>query len=717
MILRALGIVFLEIFLESYAFGQFTKSKILNPVKWEKPSANKSTAYIGETIEIIFTALIDEGWYMYSSEGLDESVMAIPTTFTFEPSESYELIGKITPVQPKKKFDPTWNGNIMYFEKKAVFKQKIKIKSENLQLKATAEYQVCNEESCLPPTTVELVFSDIAILSANEKIKPLANNPIKSSQSPLPALENSSMSSPAQDSSSQDTQKANNLLEESSTFQDTITQNAQNLKANLPVSQPSSNNNLAGFMLYAFLFGIAAIFTPCVFPMIPITISYFTEQQKKWHAIVYGLSIVLIYTLFGALVAPLFGPAFGNWLSTHWLPNLIFFVIFVAFGLSFLGMFEITLPSWIVNKADAESEKGGIIGVFFMAFTLVLVSFSCTGPIVGTIMVQSAGGDFLQPIAGMFAFGTAFGLPFGILAFFPSLLQKLPKAGGWLNSVKVTLGFIELALSFKFLSMIDQVYHLGILDRHINIAIWIAIAFCMGLYYLGKFRLHHESAVESISVLRLLLAMICFTFVAYLIPGMFGAPLESLSGLLPPSSTHNFDIRNIIRNQIRLQQTSYHEKTPSLSARRYADKFKMPHNIKGYFDFREAQAVAIAQNKPLLIDFTGHGCVNCRKMEDIVWADTRVQEILNHKLVLVSLYVDDRTEIPENEWIVSKFSGKTLKTIGSINAEFQMQRFGTNAQPYYVLLSPKGELLAEPIGYEPDVEKFLSFLSKALKES
>jgi len=677
-------------------YGQFGKPKLLNPVKWEKPTANKTTAQIGEIVEITFTAQIDDGWYMYSSEGLDENVMAIPTTFTFEPSPSYELVGRIVPIKPKQKFDATWNGNVMYFDKKAIFTQKIKLKTTDFNLKVTVEYQVCNDESCLPPTPVELSFSEITVTPASQP--EIAKIPEKSVSTIQP--------------------KPTDTIPANRQATDTVVAGSQPPVSNeslpVPTSATTEEEGLGWFMLYAFLFGIAAIFTPCVFPMIPITVSYFTNQPKqkgKFQAIVYGISIILIYTLFGTIVAPLFGPAFGNWLSTHWLPNLLFFVIFIVFALSFLGMFEIVLPSSLVNKVDAQAEKGGLIGVFFMAFTLVLVSFSCTGPIVGSIMVQSAGGALLKPIAGMFAFGVAFGLPFGLFAFFPSVLQSLPKSGGWLTSVKVTLGFIELALAFKFLSIIDQVYHLGILDRHINIAIWIAIALFMGLYFLGKITMPHDTKPDVIPVPRMLLALACFTLVIYLIPGMFGAPLQSFSGLLPPSSTHNFDIKTIIREELNSSGIIRQSSQPINV--RHSDKFKMPHGIKGYFDLKEAQNASKAQNKPLLIDFTGHGCVNCRKMEDIVWADARVQNALNNDVVLVSLYVDDRTVLPENEWVTSSFDGKIYKTIGGVNADYQITHFGTNAQPYYVLLSPEGKLLTEPIGYQTDVAKFLAFLAKA----
>ena len=359
----------------------------------------------------------------------------------------------------------------------------------------------------------------------------------------------------------------------------------------------------------------------------------------------YGLSIILIYTVIGSALAPLMGPETANHLSTEWIPNLIFFLVFVVFALSFFGLFEITLPSGFVNSIDKKADRGGLIGVFFMAFTLVLVSFSCTGPIVGSILVASAGGEVLKPVMGMFAFSLAFAVPFTLFAVFPGWLNSLPKSGGWLNSVKVVLGFLELALAFKFLSIADQAFHWGILDRDVNIAIWIVIFTLMGFYLLGKIRLPHDSASESISVPRLILAIATFTFVIYLIPGLWGAPLKALAGYLPPMSTHDFDLLSLNRQA--------DENYTLCEDPKYGDFLHLPHGLKGYFDYDQALACAREQGKPLFIDFTGHGCTNCREMEAVVWSHPEVLRRLKEDYVIAALYVDDKTKLPESEWYTS----------------------------------------------------------------
>jgi len=378
-----------------------------------------------------------------------------------------------------------------------------------------------------------------------------------------------------------------------------------------------------------------------------------------------------------------------------------------VFALAFLGMFELTLPSSLVNKIDAKAEKGGLGGVFFMAFTLVLVSFSCTGPIVGSILISSAGGELVKPVLGMFAFGLAFAIPFTLFAIFPEWMQRLPKSGGWLNSVKVVLGFLELALAFKFLSIADLVYHWGILDRDIFLAIWIVIFSALGLYLLGKIRLPHDSKLDHIGVPRLLLALLTFAFVVHMIPGLWGAPLKILSGYLPPITTQQFKIEGGIASG----------DTPSTSTEmiKYGDRLKIPHGIQGYFDYEQALAAAKREGKPLLIDFTGHGCVNCRKMEENVWVDPQVLKRLKEDFVMVALYIDERMELPESEWYTSSYDGKVKKTLGKQNADFQITRFNNNAQPYYVILDHNEQLLAKPRGYNTDIAAFVEFLDGAKK--
>ena len=440
-------------------------------------------------------------------------------------------------------------------------------------------------------------------------------------------------------------------------------------------------------------------------------------MKGRLQAIVYGLAIIAIYTLIGSILAVVAGPDIANWLSTHWLPNILFFLIFVIFAASFFGMFEITLPHWLVNKSDAKADKGGFVGSIFMALTLVLVSFSCTGPIVGTILVESAGGQVLKPIVGMFGFSLAFALPFTLFAFFPSWLSNLPKSGGWLNSVKVVLGFLELALGLKFLSIADQTYHWGLLDREIYLALWIVIFFLMGLYLMGKIKFAHDSEVKFLSVPRLIFSIITFSFVVYLIPGMFGAPLKALSGYVPPMHTHDFDLNDIIRKNsggggaTAMMQLTDNElcETP-----KFHEKLHLPHGLQGYFDYEQALACAKSLDKPLFIDFTGHGCVNCREMEANVWADPRVLALLRDEYVIAALYVDDKTMLPEEEWVLSDYDGKWKKTIGRKYADFQVSKFGVNAQPYYVLMGHENNVVSQPRAYDLDVDEFVEFLKQGV---
>jgi thiol:disulfide interchange protein len=480
--------------------------------------------------------------------------------------------------------------------------------------------------------------------------------------------------------------------------------------------KPEEKPTLLFFLLTAFIGGLFALLTPCVFPMIPMTVSFFTSRSSSRadglsKALIYGLSIVGIYTFVGTIVSFTAGAEAANFLATHWLPNILFFLIFVFFALSFFGMFEIVLPSSLVNKVDAQSDKGGLVGVFFMAFTLVLVSFSCTGPIVGSILVAAAGGELLKPILGMVAFSSAFAVPFTLFAIFPSWLKSLPKSGGWLNSVKVILGFLELALAFKFLSTADQVEHWRLLDRDIYLAIWIAIFGSMGLYLLGLIRLPHDSPIEKIGVPRLILAILSFAFVMYLIPGIFGAPLKALSGYLPPQSTHDFDLAAIIRDNT----GSNSVEKPKIKAK-YSNLLHLPHGLQGYFDYKEGLQAAKESGKPVFIDFTGHGCVNCREMEANVWSDPEVLKRLKNDYVVIALYIDERFELPESEWITSKIDGKVKKTIGKINADFQISAFQNNAQPYYVLLDTNGNLLVKPKAYDLNVNEFVNFLDAGLAE-
>ena len=474
----------------------------------------------------------------------------------------------------------------------------------------------------------------------------------------------------------------------------------------------SSAGGLWSLILEAILWGFLMLLTPCVFPMVPMTVSFFIKQsgsaaRGRFNAFMYGLFIVLLYTLPICLIIGLTWAAGGstvtadifNWLSTHWLPNILFFVIFMAFAASFFGAFEITLPSSWTTKADAGSNKGGLAGVFFLALTLVLVSFSCTGPIVGTVLIKSTQGEFWTPMVTMLAFSVAFALPFALLAFFPSILKKLPKSGGWLNSVKVVLGFVEIALGLKFLSTADQTYHWHLLDREVYLAIWIVVFSLLGLYLMGKIRFKHDTPLEHLSVGRLALVIADFAFVVYMIPGMWGAPLKALSGYLPPLQTQDF-----VLSAGAAQPAVVLEDVPSAPS-----QVSLPHGLTGYSDLQDGLAVAAATGKKVFIDITGHGCVNCREMEARVWSAPSVLKQLSEDYVIVSLYVDDKTRLPEDKWVTTE-TGKVLKDVGRVNSKLVLDRFGVNSQPNYFILDASGNTLRGPRGYNLDADAFAAFL-------
>lgn len=649
-----------------FLVGVQSFAQIVEPVKWTFES-NQS----GNEATLIFKAKIDEGWHLYDTQLPDGG--PIKTSINFTDSTLFEFSGDLVkdPL-PTEFFDKTFNMKLGYFSNQAVLTQKVKLKNTGkIEIKGFVEFMSCNDETCTPPTEAEFSFS----LNASSDI---------------------------------DSKNA------------VVTQNAA-------TKHEPGSGNLLFFLFFSFLAGLAAILTPCVFPMIPMTVSFFMNSgeskfKSRLNAVFYGLSIIGIYTIIGTLVAVIFGPGAANWLSTHWIPNLIFFAVFMLFAFSFFGMFEIVLPSWIVNKSDQQVDKGGLMGSFFMALTLVLVSFSCTGPIVGAILVESAGGQILKPIIGMFGFSLAFAMPFTLFALFPGWLNNLPKSGGWLNSVKVVLGFLELALGLKFLSVADQTYHWGILDREVYLAFWIIIFAMLGIYLLGKLKFAHDSDVKHVTVPRLLLAIVTFTFVVYLIPGMFGAPLKAISGYLPPQTTHDFDLHQIIRDEIKLAQPhsgviNSGESTDNLCAKpKFGEFLHLPHGLEGYFDYEQGMECARKQNKPVFIDFTGHGCVNCREMEANVWSDPRVLERLRNDFVVIALYVDDKSTLPESEWITSTYDGKVKKTLGKKYADFQISRYGVNAQPYYVLLDGKEQKLVEPRAYDLNADRFIEFLDSALAE-
>jgi thiol:disulfide interchange protein len=471
--------------------------------------------------------------------------------------------------------------------------------------------------------------------------------------------------------------------------------------------KPEEEKSLLSFFLIALGVGLATCLTPCVYPLIPMTVSFFIKQKNGvGKAFIYGASIIGIYVLFGTVIAATLGQAAPNFISTHWIPNLLFFAIFIIFGLSFLGLFEIQLPSKFVNNVDAQSDRGGMIGIFFMAFTLALVSFSCTGPFVGTLLGLGASGKFIKPIIGMFGFGLGLASPFVLLALSPELLKKIPKSGGWMNTIKVFFGFLELALALKFFSSVDQTYNWRILDREVFLAIWIAIFTLMGFHLLGKFQMPHDDKVEKLGVPRLIFAIIVFSFVVYLFPGLFGAPLKAMSGLLPPLETQDFVISKTSDETSNTQDPDFPKSV------KYNSLFKLPHGLQGFFDYKEAVEYAKKVNKPIFIDFTGRQCGNCRKMEASVWPDPEVLKRLREDYVVVALYVDDKTELPKNEWFTSKDDGLDKTTIGDKNFDFEITKFNANAQPYYCLMNPNDDTkpLIQPRAFDQDVKAFTEFL-------
>lgn len=751
-------------FLLIFILGFYSlNAQVLEPCKWSTDVSSKSPS-VGDKVELIFNIDIEDGWHLYSSD-FDANCGPIVTVFKFNQNSSYKLIGDIKPIGAEKKYDDIFECDYTSFHHKGQFKQTVEILKENVNVTGQYDYQTCTDAGkCI---IFDDVFEFIIKAKKKEKVKILEtieNVEEKIEETPVDTSteiieENKTVIEATKNTDLSEFEALLKKLKETGTSEESdilnlisITENEEHFEAtnNLikndgnsaklkltaaikeairakadtieAVEIPTWAESLWGIAILAFLSGLVALLTPCVFPMIPMTVTFFmhsgkTKAEGKKKALVYGFSIVAIYTIVGVLVSMLMGPEFANWLSTHWVPNVFFFIIFMLFALSFLGMFEITLPSSWVNKMDQNADKGGYAGAFFMAFTLVLVSFSCTGPIVGSILVEAAGGQFLKPTVAMAAFGAAFAIPFTLFAIFPGWLSGLPKSGGWLNTVKVVLGFLEIALGLKFLSVADQTYHWGILDREVYLAIWIAVFALLALYLIGKIRLPHDDKMETLGVPRLLMGLVVFSFVIYLIPGMFGAPLKSLSGYLPPQATHDFDIAAMTReNGSGSSDHSSISDNTLCDEPKYADFLHLPHGLKGYFDLEQARSCAKEQNKPLFIDFTGHGCVNCRKMEAAVWVDPKVLKILKEDYIMVAMYCDDKKELPESSWYTSEFDSKVKKTIGKQNADYQITKFGSNAQPLYVLMGIEGESLATPRSYDENIEEYIEFLEKGKAE-
>lgn len=664
------------------ASAHLLAAQILQPAKWTTAVSSEKVV-VGDEIELIFRATIDKDWYLYSSD-FDPECGPMVTTFYFKPNTSYSLVGKIVPVNPLPKHDDVFDCDVKIFKKTAEFRQKIKVRTSRPRIEGSYEYQVCTDidGKCIPFDD-EFVFDQIrasGIGGKNEKKENPGQSQVDSTSNPFTINKTTFV----------DTKRTGPVLDK------TILEGESTLE----------EKSFLGYLIFAFIVGLTSLITPCVFPMIPMTVTFFLKDNQSRSqgikkALIFGLSIVAIYTSAGTLFAFLLGTDGLNALATHWAPNLFVFVIFIVFALSFFGLFEINAPHQLVNKADQQAEKGGLIGIFFMAATLVLVSFSCTVPIVGSVLFLTASGEILKPVLAMFFYSLAFAIPFTLFAVFPEWIKSLPKSGGWLNSVKVTLGFLELALCLKFFSIADQAYHWGLLDRDVNIAIWIVIFILMGFYFLGKIRLPQDSVVEKITVPRLLLATATFSFVLYLMPGMWGAPLKGLAGYLPPMYTHDFDLVSMTR------QTNRNE---ICEIPKYDDFLHLPHGLQGYYDYDQALDCARQQGKPLFIDFTGHGCTNCREMEAVVWSDPQVLERLQNDFVIAALYVDDKTELPKEQWFTSAYDNKVKKTIGKQNADLQIANLENNAQPFYVLVGKDEKVLAWPYGYDRNVESFVKFL-------
>jgi thiol:disulfide interchange protein DsbD len=631
------------------SFGLSDKtSQIVEPVKW-KTSVEK----INDTeFVLVSTAAIQETWKLYAQNVPDGG--PIPTTFEYSYGEGFELVGKTSEEKGKVVKDKVFDMEIKFFKHTAEFRQKIKTSTKDLSsISAEVGFMACNDERCTAPTYVDLNF-DLTKTTAITKKATV-------------------------DSSTEDR---------------------------------GTSRGLWSIFLVAFLSGFVALLTPCVFPMIPMTVSFFIKQSQSKakgirNAIIYGLSIIIIYVLLGTIITAIFGADALNALATNVWFNLIFFILLVVFAISFLGAFEIVLPNSWANKADRQADRGGLVGIFFMALALAIVSFSCTGPIVGTILVEAASKGGVAPVIGMLGFSTAIALPFALFAAFPGWLNSLPKSGGWLNTVKVVLGFLELALAFKFLSQADLVLQLHWLEREVFLAIWIAIFGALALYLFGKIQLPHDSPLQHISVGRLLLGLVTLSFTIYMIPGLWGAPLNLISAFPPPLDYSESPYG--VGNSRGGGSAAMHADLPD------GAHLLAPHDILAFNDYDKGLAYAKEVGKPVMLDFTGWACVNCRKMEQNVWVKPEVLSKLKNEVVLISLYVDEQIDFPEGEAPESKLRpGKKLRNVGQKWREMQTIRYKTNTQPYYVLMGHDEENLIEPAGYTPDATTYNNWLEKGI---
>ena len=670
-------LLFLVIF--ACILGMGLSAQVLNPVKWEysvKSAGNN-------TYKLVFHALIDQNWHLYSQHIAEGG--PIPTSFDFNTDNHFTLMGKPEELsKPEVKFDKSFNLEIRLFSKEAVFVQEIKsISSDVFTVKGTIEYMCCDDRHCLPPHSDEFSI----------QVQPVS----------AAAIQNKT--------------KVKDSIQES-TSKPLVTAGHDTIKkemANSDKSPANGENKLGGnsfwkFFLLALGAGLLGIVTPCVYPMIPMTVSFFMRGNEKrshgiFKAVMFGISIIVIYTLIGLLVSLTRSSAdVTSLISTHWIPNLLFFLLFVLFAASFFGMFEIVLPGSLSSKVDKQADKGGIVGSFFMALTLVIVSFSCTGPIVGALLVEASKGAFLTPVLGMFGFSLTFALPFVLFAISPALMKNLAKSGSWLNSVKVFMAFILLAFSLKFLLAIDTIHHFHILTRGIYLSIWIILFTLLGLYLAGKIKFAHDGELSYISFPRLLLIIAVFSFVLYLIPGLFGAPLKAISSMLPPEERSvNF-----------LTTPSAESKGNLCESPLYADILELPKGLSGYFDYDQGMKCAHELNLPVFLDIKGHACSNCKVMDATVFSDPRIMEELSKNYIIIALYTDDPLKLPENKWIKSNLDGKVKKTMAAINQDIEISKFNNNALPFYAILTPEGSVIGTR-QFDTNVDAFLQFLKMERK--
>jgi thiol:disulfide interchange protein len=671
-------------------------AQIKQPVKWyfSAIQANDQEALI------TFTASIENGWHIYS-QYIDEGG-PLPTTFNFNASDEYSLLDKVEETSDVvEKFDPNFSMPVTWFENTAVFTQRIKMNRPMSTVKGNIRFMACSDYECLTPQEKDFSVEVKMRRTENEKEEKAKGEATQK------YLQKEQIEPPDDHI---DTTQVKTGIVPSNELPNKITD----------TGEPVDESSIWAIFISGFLGGLAAILMPCIFPMIPFTVGLFSKRGtfsdgSVLISVFFGLSIIIIYVSLGLIITAIFGSDALNNISTNGVFNFLFFLLLIVFAASFLGAFDITLPHSWTNKVDALADRSGGLSVFFMATTLALVSFSCTGPIIGTLLVQAASeGNYFSPAIGMIGFSLALAMPFTLFSMFPKWLRALPKSGGWLNSVKVVLGFLELALALKFLSNVDLAYHWQWLDREVFLVLWIIIFGLLGFYLLGKIKLAHDTELDYVSPPRLFLAIVSLAFTLYMIPGLWGAPLKVIAAFLPPQQTQDFDLYSTSLIPAFLANEK-HNASLDIEVKKYSDLFEAPHGLKAFFDFDEGIAYARKANKPVLLDFTGHACVNCRKMETTVWSDPGVLNLLRNNYVVIQLYVDDKTQLPEHEQITSAFSGKKIKTIGNKWSDFQAVSFNTNSQPYYVLLSSDGKQLASPQGADYDPIRFQDFLEKGIK--